>query len=176
VSRTRSSLWRLVDVAGRCLTVRPPLRMRSRRDPSHAGRRGVAPIARAHEAAQRAAARISVPRKSLTRELRDTIRFSKDALNQTYTTVHVRKLGVTDETRTRFARFTSECLDRFGFDHHAGPGRIERPSRDLESRSPPRRGPLKRRGDQLRADPLVELTGVSERLRCGDPGLRARDD
>jgi hypothetical protein len=35
---------------------------------------------------------------------------------------------------------------------------------------------LKRRGDQLRADPLVELTGVSERLRCGDPGLRARDD
>ena len=32
------------------------------------------------------------------------------------------------------------------------------------------------RGDRLRADPLVKLTGVSERLRCGDPGLRARDD
>ena len=57
MSRTRSSPLRLVDVAGRCLTVRPPLRMRSRRDPSHAGRRGAAPIAGAREAAQRAAAR-----------------------------------------------------------------------------------------------------------------------
>ena len=35
VSRTRSSRLRLVDVAGRRLTVRPPLRMRSRRGPSH---------------------------------------------------------------------------------------------------------------------------------------------
>jgi hypothetical protein len=40
--------------------------MRSRRGPSRSGYRGVAPIAGAREAAQRATARASTPRKNLT--------------------------------------------------------------------------------------------------------------
>ena len=177
VSRTRSSPSRLIDVAGRRLTVRPPLRMRSRRDPSHAGRRGAAPIARAREAAQRAAARARVPRKSLTRELRDTIRFSKDALNQTYTTVHARKLGVTDETRTRFARFTRECLDRFGFDHqrardesnarHAVWNRDRRQDADPDKRT---RGPAARRSPRR----AYKSFGAVMMRRCRSPGARRR--
>lgn len=70
-SRTRSSPSRLIDVADRRLTVRPPLREVAISPRSVLpGRHGAAPIAGAHEAAQRATARASTPRKDLTQRFR----------------------------------------------------------------------------------------------------------
>ena len=70
-SRTRSSPSRLIDVADRRLTVRPPLREVAISSRSLSlRRRGAAPIAGAREAAQRATARASTPRKSLTQRFR----------------------------------------------------------------------------------------------------------
>ena len=94
-------------------------------------------------AAQRRGACQSAARESRAK-LDERMQFSKDVSNYTCTSVHVETLGWPMGLPPTSARVTGERLENFGLDHHAGPGRIERPLRGLESRSSPRHGPGKK--------------------------------
>ena len=123
-SRTRSSPSRLIDVADRRLTVRPPLRDIAISPRSVLpGRHGAAPIAGAREAAQRATARASTPRKDLTQSFERMYAVFKGRAEPD---VHDRardESGVTDQTRTDFNRLHKPAPRPLRPRSPCGPGR-----------------------------------------------------
>ncbi len=155
VSRTRWSPSRLVDVADRCLTVRPPLRMRSRRGPS---RSGDAALPRSQERVRQLNEhrRAPVRRARTSRENFGILVFSFQRTRQTGRARPCTQDTWGDRRDSHSLQLASRASASicFGFNHHAGPGRIERPSRGLESRSSPRRGPQRNeKGPAARRSP-----------------------
>ena len=105
---------------------------------SYGGKKATSPLPsrRAHDVTPAAGAResgstarrVPVRRTRVSRENCDErMQFSKDVLNYTCTSVHVDELGWPMGLPPTSARVTGERLENFGLDHHAGPGRIERP-------------------------------------------------
>lgn len=175
VSRTRSSPSRLIDVANRRLTVRPPLRMRSRRVPSR-----TEDAAYSDRWSARGGSTSGGVFGHTAQEPHATLERFAVFKGRAEPDVHDRarnEHGVAGESRTRLRLAPqASASTTLASTTMAGPGRIERPSRGLESRlSPTTRARKKRRGDRLRADPLVIRMGVSEQeLWCSDTLDRAR--
>lgn len=154
----------LVDVADRCLSSRPPLQVVRRfAAPLIAGCAALPRSPGRARSAQRRGAILHAAREiSRKIEMDDAVFKGRGR-----TDVHDRargEHGVIGGTRTqlRLAPQASASTASASITM-AGPDGVEPPSCVLEAHSSPRHEPGKHRGDRLRADPLVELTGASVR-------------
>lgn len=113
------------------------------------------PIAGAREVAQRATASVSTPRKSLTQYL-NACSFQRTCSTRRARPCTRQAWGGRRESNSAMARFTSECLHHFGFDHHGGSGTNRTPvARFGDALVAHDTGPRDTEGDRLCADPLV---------------------
>jgi hypothetical protein len=132
---------------------------------SYGGKKATSPLPsrRAHDVTPAAGAReigstarrVPVRRTRVSRENCDErMQFSKDASNYTRTSVHAENWGDRWDSHPLRLASQASASRTSASTTMAGPERIERPSRGLESRSSPRHGPRNRpRGPAVRRSP-----------------------